>query len=190
MSTFIVIFDACVLYPAPLRDLLVRLAGSGLVQAKWTEEILDEVFRNILKQRADLNPEKLARTRQLMNEAVPDCVVTGYDGLADGIELPDDGDRHVLAAAIRCGAQGIVTANRKDFPAEVLEPLGVEAIHPDRFVLDLIHLGPGVVLQCIAEQASSLRNPPMSFIDLVERLESNGLIQSMAEVRVLRDLTV
>jgi len=77
----------------------------------------------------------------------------------------------------------------KDFPAQALEPLGIEAVHPDRFVLDLIHLGSGVVLQCIADQASALRNPPMRFVDIVERLEANGLLQSMAEVRVLRGLS-
>jgi hypothetical protein len=102
---FIVVYDACVLYPAPLRDLLVRLANTGVVRARWSDAILDECFRNILEQRPDLKPEALVRTRELMKRAVPDCMVTGFDTLVDGLVLPDPDDRHVLAAAIRAGAQ-------------------------------------------------------------------------------------
>ena len=69
---FVVIYDACVLYPAPLRDLLIRVARVGLVRARWSEEILDECFRSILEDRPDLAPSALVRTRELMNKAVPD----------------------------------------------------------------------------------------------------------------------
>lgn len=71
---FVVLYDACVLYPAPLRDLLVRLANTGIVRARWSEPILDECFRNILENRPDLKPESLERTRELMTQAVPDCL--------------------------------------------------------------------------------------------------------------------
>lgn len=98
---FVVIYDACVLYPAPLRDLLIRLGLTGIVRVRWTEDILDECFRNILEQRPDLKPEALQRTRELMRQAIPDCMVTGHEPLIDGLTLPDDDDRHVLAAAIR-----------------------------------------------------------------------------------------
>ena len=117
---FVVVYDACVLYPAPLRDLLMRLGASGLVQAKWTDKILDECFANLKEARPDLKDEALARTRALMNAAVRDCLVTGYEGLIDGIALPDADDRHVVAAAIRSAAQVIVTGNLKDFPADAL----------------------------------------------------------------------
>ena len=106
---FIVLYDACVLYPAPLRDLLIRVAKTGVVRARWTDAILDECFRNILEQRPDLKPEALKRTRELMTQAVPDCLVTGFETLIDSLTLPDRDDRHVLAAAIRVGAQAIVT---------------------------------------------------------------------------------
>jgi hypothetical protein len=69
-----------------------------------------------------------------MDRAVPDCLVTGYEPLIEGLTLPDPNDRHILAAAIRCGAQIIVTLNLKDFPADVLDPYGVEAMHPDEFL--------------------------------------------------------
>ncbi|MFD6067694.1 hypothetical protein [Amycolatopsis lurida] len=74
---FVVLFDANVLYPNVLRDLLLRIAQSGFVQAKWTDEILDEGFRNLRKNRPDLDPLKLDRTRNLMNAAVLDCLVKG-----------------------------------------------------------------------------------------------------------------
>lgn len=114
---FVVIYDACVLYPAPLRDLLIRVARTGVVRAQWSNLILDECFRNILANRPDLSPGTLQRTRELMNKAVADSLVTGFEHLVDGLDLPDPDDRHVLAAAVRAGAQAIVTANLKDFPA-------------------------------------------------------------------------
>ncbi|GAB3449507.1 hypothetical protein GCM10027517_35850 [Phycicoccus ginsengisoli] len=98
--TFVVVYDANVLYPSTLRDLLIRIAQAGLVQAKWTEQILDEVFTNLRANRPDLDPTKLGRTRQLMNAAVRDCLVTGYEPLIASVVLPDPDDRHVLAAAI------------------------------------------------------------------------------------------
>ena len=116
MATFTVVHDASVLYPAPLRDLLIRLGRTGLFRARWTNAILDEVFRSILKDRPDLEPENLARTRQLMCDAVRDCLVTGFEPLIQALALPDADDRHVLAAAVRCGAQVIVTRNVKDCP--------------------------------------------------------------------------
>src|SRR5262245_25231347 len=115
---FVVLYDACVLYPAPLRDLLLRLAMTGIVRVRWSEQNLDECFRNILANRPDLKPEALARTRELMNQAVPDCLVSGHESLVDSLNLPDPDDRHVLAAAIRCGAQAIITLNLSDFSAE------------------------------------------------------------------------
>lgn len=142
---FVVIYDACVLYPAPLRDLLIRLANAGIVRARWSETILDECFRNIQEQRPDLKPEALQRTRGLMKDAVADCMVMGFESLIQGLSLPDPDDRHVLAAAIRVGAQTIVTLNLRDFPEETLARYQVEAQHPDDFILDTIDLAPGLV---------------------------------------------
>jgi hypothetical protein len=175
---FVVVYDACVLYPAPLRDLLVRLASKGVVRARWSEIILDECFRNILEQRPDLKPEMLRRTRELMTKAVADSIVTGFEGLVDGLSLPDPDDRHVLAAAIRAGAQ-------KDFPAATLAPYDIEAQHPDDFVLDTIDLAPGTVTQVISEQAAALKNPPRSIGDLLDTLREQGLVRSVAKLREL-----
>lgn len=118
---FVVVYDACVLYPAALRDLLVRLAASGLYQARRTARILDECFKSIVEARPEL-AGKLDRTRALMEAAIPAAMVTGYEPLVPTLTLPDEDDRHVLAAAIRCGAQVIVTTNLRDFPTEALAP--------------------------------------------------------------------
>jgi predicted nucleic acid-binding protein len=128
---FTVIYDANVLYPSMLRDLLIRVAQAGLVRARWTEAILDETFRNLKQNRPDLDPAKLDRTRELMCAAVPDCIVDDYQPLEQVfMGLPDPGDAHVMAAALKVQAQVIVTNNLKHFPAEVLGRWGVEAKHP------------------------------------------------------------
>jgi hypothetical protein len=88
MPPFVVLYDACVLYPNTLRDLLIRVAQSGIVQAKWTNTILDEMTTAVRKNRPDTSDEKLHRLRGLMVDAVPDCLVTGSEGLADGLKIP------------------------------------------------------------------------------------------------------
>jgi predicted nucleic acid-binding protein len=185
LASFTVVYDACVLYPAPLRDLLIRLGGSGIVRARWSEEILDEMVGSILKNRNDLQPEMLARTRSLMCDAVPDCLVTDYKNLIEAIELPDPDDRHVVAAAIKVGAQAIVTYNLKDFPDHELERWNIEAKHPDEFVMESIDIAPGIVVQCLTEQAASLKNPPQSVNDVLERLREAQLVRSVAAFRNL-----
>src|SRR5437879_4076956 len=114
------IYDANILYPAPIRDLFIRLAQAGLVRAKWTETIHEEWMRNVLMNNPRLSAERLARTRTLMDEAVRDCLVTGHEELIAPLSLPDPDDRHVLAAAIYAGADVIVTCNLRDFPTETL----------------------------------------------------------------------
>jgi predicted nucleic acid-binding protein len=182
---FTVIYDACVLYPAPLRDLLIRLASKGLVRARWTDRILDESFRNILANRPDLVPGSLDRTRELMNRALRDVLVTGHEGLIEGLSLPDPDDRHVLAAAIRAGAQVIVTMNLDDFPESALAPFSVEALHPDDFVIHQIDLAPGLVCSVIAEQAAALKNPRRTVGEVLDSLRGCGLIRSVARLREL-----
>jgi hypothetical protein len=108
---FVAMHDACVLYPCTLRDLLIRIAQAGLVQAKWTEVILGEVFSNLQENRPDLDVDRLKRTRELITGAVRDVLVVGYEPLIEAITLPDPDDRHVPAAAVRARAQLIVTAN-------------------------------------------------------------------------------
>lgn len=182
------VYDANILYPAPLRDLFIRLAQAGLVRARWTETIHDEWFRNVLKDNPQRSPERLARTRTLMNEAVRECLVTGHEELIDSLTLPDPDDRHVLAAAIRAGAQVIVTYNLTDFPAETLSHFDIEAQHPDAFLVSLFDAAPAVVRAAVKRQRESLRNPPMTAEEWLATLERQGLNQVVARLRPSIDL--
>lgn len=182
---FTVVYDANVLYPAPLRDLLIRLARTRLFHARWTEKILDEVFTSLAAKRPDLDIVALARTRELMCAAVPDCLIEGWEPMVDGLDLPDPHDRHVLAAAIRAGAQVIVTANVRDFPSKALETFSIEAQRPDAFVLGLIDLDPGAVVTVVHQQQGDLVRSPTTLPALLDLLERQGLVQSVAALRGL-----
>jgi predicted nucleic acid-binding protein len=166
-----------------LRDLLVRLAQAGLVRALWTETIHDEWTRNVLANNPHVTAERLARTRSLMNDAVRDCLVTGYEDLINSLTLPDPDDRHVLAAAIRGGANTIVTFNLTDFPEETLARYGIEAQHPDDFLTCLLDLAASAVCVVVKAQRESLRNPPRAAEELLATLEAQGLIQTVAQLR-------
>lgn len=178
-------YDACVLHPAGLRDLLVRLAMTGMFRAHWSTDILDEMVRSILRRRPDLTAARLERTRELMCRAVPDCLTTGYEELIDGLHLPDPDDRHVLAAAIRSGSQVIVTENLGDFPADVLQTYGIEAQTPDAFLLHLVDLSPRTVFGVLEAQSAALQSPPMTIDELLERLAQSGLPRTVAALRSL-----
>ncbi|MCP3958531.1 MAG: PIN domain-containing protein [bacterium] len=179
----IAVLDACVVYPAPLRDLLIRLALAGLFRARWTEQILDEAFEALRSRRPELESARLRRTRQLMCEALPDALVEGHLGLVEDLGLPDPDDRHVLAAAIHSGAHWIVTENVKDFPAEVLADHEVEVRTPDDLVLLLLDRTPDIVIDVIRRQAAALKNPPHSFDDLLETLGRCGLGRAVTEIK-------
>jgi predicted nucleic acid-binding protein len=153
------------------------------VRARWTETIHDEWVRNVLKDNPHLSAECLARTRTLMNEAVRDCLVTGYEDLIGALSLPDPDDCHVLAAAIRANAEVIVTYNLRDFPAETLARFEIEALHPDDFLALLLDLAPHVVCGAMKRQRESLRNPPKTAEELLATLESHGLTQAVARLR-------
>jgi predicted nucleic acid-binding protein len=183
---FSVVYDACVLYPSSLRDLLIRVARAGIVQARWSDQILDEVFRSIQANRSDLDPVALSRTRELMNQALPGARVKGHEMLISGLSLPDADDRHVLAAAIRAGAQAIVTFNLKDFPETALAPFDIEPKHPDDFLLNCIDISSSMVMQVITEQAGDYNKPAVSVPELFAALRGQGLVQSIAKLDALR----
>ena len=178
----IAVFDACVLYPAPLRDLLMQLAIAGLVQARWTATIHDEWTRNVVANRPDLSPASLSRCRRLMDEHVPDCLVDGFEGLITTLTLPNPDDRHVLAAAIHGRARLIVTFNSADFPSSVLDPYSIEAIHPDEFVARLWDEFPAEVLRAMSLHRASLNRPAKTAIEYLATLDQCRLFETVARV--------
>ena len=178
-SPFTAVYDACVLYPAPLRDFLMWLGLSGRFRARWSPQIHDEWKRNLLINRPDLTSAQLDRTSGLMNLAIPDGLVIGHETLIAGLTLPDAGDRHVLAAAIRCNASVIVTLNEKDFPAAVLAPYGIEAQHPDLFIDNLFDLDQAAVIAAAQRQRAQLKNPPLDVDRYLAVLLRQGLVQTV-----------
>jgi predicted nucleic acid-binding protein len=171
------VLDACVLYPAPLRDVLMTLAVEGAYRARWTVEIQDEWIRNLLEKRKDLDREKMLRTASLMNDAVEDALIENYEYVIPTLELPDPNDRHVLAAAIVGHADAIVTFNLKDFPDEALSQHSIEILHPDDFLVAQYDLDQIGFLSIIKTCRMKLKNPPKSAEDYTATLEQQGLPQ-------------
>jgi hypothetical protein len=188
MNGFTVLVDACVLYPAPLRDLVMHLALVDLFRAKWTDRIHEEWMRSVLADRPDLRREQLERTRSLMDLHARDALVTGYEPLIDGLTLPDPDDRHVLAAAIRCDADLILTFNLKDFPPAALAPFGIEVQHPDTFLLNQLDLDQAKVFTAVKRQRESLKNPPKQTLEFLAVLEQQQLPLTVAELRKFADV--
>ena len=149
MGNFTAFLDASVLYPAPLRDLLMELAVSDLYRAKWSDAVHEEWIRAVLQDRPDLTRAQLERTRDLMNAYARDALVNDFEQLIGMLELPDPEDRHVLAAAIKGRADLIVTVNLKDFPAERLDRWAITAQHPDEFLTHQFHLSRPFFLQAV-----------------------------------------
>ncbi len=182
---FTAVLDACVLYPAPVRDLLLHLANLDLYKPKWTTRIQEEWKRNLLKNRPDLKAEQLARTVNEMDKAFPDAIVKKYEALVSSIVLPDRDDCHVLAAAIRCSAEVIVTTNLKDFPEKYLKGFDIEPQHPDLFISNLIDLNPEKSLTAFRQQVSLLKNPPMTALQVLESLKKSGLVATSDKLKDL-----
>jgi len=164
-APFKVVLDANVLYPFTLRDTLLRAASEGFFQLYWSAEILDEAVRNLIASET-VTPEQGARLRATMAQAFPEAEVTGYESLVAGMQN-DPKDRHVAAAALKAGAQVIVTSNLRDFQTL---PDGVEAQSPDEFLSNLFDLDPDGIVELLRDQAAALKKPPRTFDEVIAAL--------------------
>ncbi len=181
-----VLLDASVLYCAPLRDLLMHVALAELFRAKWSETIHEEWINALLRQRPDLRRAQLERTRELMNRAVLDATVENYDDEMTAVgDLPDPGDVHVVAAAIKAQAEIILTFNLKHFPENALSPHGLSAVHPDVFLSELLSLAPETMLQAMRAHRASLRNPPRSQEEYLQTLQDQRLTRFVEAIHSL-----
>ena len=169
MPSFVVVLDTCVLFPAALRDTLLRAADAGLFQARWSDDILEELRRNLI--RLGLDGPDVQHLLTEMGSYFPDAACDrAYKQLIS--QMPNHPkDRHVLAAAVACHAEVIVTYNLKDFPRSALSDFHVEAQSPDEFLTDLFDLDPNVMLRILQEQARDLKSPPMAFADFITLLD-------------------
>jgi predicted nucleic acid-binding protein len=185
---FTALYDACVLYPAPIRDVLMHLALTDIYRARWTNQIHEEWIRSVLANRPDLRRAQLERTRDLMNAHARDALIENFEDLIPSLSLPDPDDRHVLAAAIRGRADVIVTYNLKDFPEAAITPLGIDVQHPDEFLTHVLGLAPGAVLAALQRLRQSLKNPPLAIDTYLARLEQHELTNFVAQLRQYRAL--
>lgn len=183
MQILTALLDASVLYSAPLRDFLMYLALTDIVRVKWSQQIHQGWIDAVLRTRPDITRSQLERTRDLMDSHVLDALVSGFEHLIDGLALPDPDDRHVLAAAIKSRSDLIITYNLKDFPVSMLASFGIEAQHPDAFVLRLFDLAPLNVAAAASEHRQSLKNPPKSAPDYLASLERQGLTGTVARLQ-------
>ncbi|MCU0352659.1 MAG: PIN domain-containing protein, partial [Cytophagales bacterium] len=160
MSQLVAFFDANVFYSNASTDFFMFLIKQNLFRATWSNRVHEEWMEALLKNYPHLSRENLERRRDLMNKNGGDCVVVDYEHLVSKLVLPDANDRHVLAAAIQAKAQVIVTYNLKDFPLSATTAYGIEAQHPDEFIMDLTSLAPEAVATAAREHRASLKNPP------------------------------
>lgn len=138
----------------PLADTLLRLAAKRLYLARWTDEILAEVVRNLIEKFGKTQEQADYREGE-MRRNFPEALVEGYEELVPVMKNHTK-DRHVLAAAVRSGSEKIITYNSRDFPASALEPYDIAAIGPSTFLWDLYELEPEIVVLTLKEQADKL----------------------------------
>lgn len=169
-ADFKVVLDACVLIPMPLADTLLRLAGGPrLYLPKWTDQIMTEVNRN-LAENFGLTDEQVAYRESEIRRHFPEAWVEGHEDLISAMTNHPK-DRHVLAAAVRCNAEVIVTLNMKDFPRQALDPYSITAMGPSTFLRNLYDLDPEVVANTLTRQAASI-NKTVEYV--LERLSINA----------------
>ena len=188
MTRVTALLDANILYPAPLRDIFLQLAVEDVFRAKWSSDIHREWIDALLRNEPHRSRAALERTRDLVDHATRDCLVTGYESLVSGLSLPDPDDRHVLAAAITARCDVIVTSNLQDFPEAAVTPHGIEVQHPDDFLSSHLDLMPGLFCEAVRKIRARLVAPPVSVQDYLATLAGQGLVATAAGLAVFSAL--
>ena len=182
------VIDACILCSPLKRGIILSLAEAAFFRVRWSDDILDETEKAIaiiLSKRdyADA-AERAAQARALMQQAFAEATVTDYAHLAEGIgKLPDEGDRHVIAAAIESKADIIVTENLRDFPRKVLAKYGIEAKSCDKFVTETIALDPPLAIAAMQRMLGRLDKPEKRAQTLLLDMQKSGLTQTAAQLQ-------
>ncbi len=163
------VVDTCVLFSASLRDTLLRIVQTRLYDIRFTDEILAELQRNLIEKRRK-SEQQVKWLVASITEAFPEQIVRDYRHLIDLMPV-NAKDRHVLAAAIKCNAQIIITENLKDFPSQLLAPYDIVAQSPDDFLIHLLNDNNREdIKRLLTQQAKSLRHPQMTVAEVLDRL--------------------
>lgn len=178
--SFPAFLDTCAVYGVTVTDVLLRLADEGAFRPLWSEEVLEELRRNLVKNGVD--PMAVGRRIAAMTEHFPDAMVEGYGSLVEGMTCHPK-DRHVLAAAARANAEVLVTFNVKDFPPLSVAGLDIEVVHPDAFLLDQLDLYPGKTMRVLQSMVEIYDSPPLNMSDLLRILSSAGVPEFADEAR-------
>lgn len=174
------VLDANILYPFQLRGFLLHAAVEDLFDPLWSDEIVDEFSRNLTANEG-IAQERIDHLVGQMRSAFPDAWGAGYEGYADGVVLPDEGDRHVVALAAKYEAEVIVTNNTRDFPEIALAPLGLKAISAQRFATKLAELDLRAVFTAAENHRLSLTRAPLGPAEYLDSLARRAGIPQLAE---------
>lgn len=174
------VLDANVLYPFQLRNLLLWLAQEGLYEPLWSELILDEVQRS-LRGRAELTEAQLDHLESQMRRAFPEACGSGFHGADQEVQLPDEGDRHVLALSVHYEADVIVTWNTKHFPKAVLADSGLEPIRPPSFLDRLWAMDQERVVRAAEAHRTSLVRDPLAPAAYLGALRTRAGLRRLAQ---------
>ncbi len=170
---FTCVLDTNVIIPIEIRDLLFWFAHDDLYTPKWSKHIFDE-WEEVLR-RKNISENEIKKRIAWANQAFPDAMVENYEVLIDGLTLPDEKDRHVLAAAIKTNANIIVTDNLKDFPEEYLGTFGLSAKNADHFLTETIDLNQKIAVNSFRKLVINRRNPDLDEYQVLDCLRRNGL---------------
>lgn len=173
---FTCVLDTNVIYPIDIRDLLFWFAHYDLFTPKWSKHIFSE-WESVMRGKGIAGHEIKKRLSKAQM-AFPDALVDNYEPLVKTLELPDEKDRHVLAAAIKTNANIIVTNNIKDFPAAYLASFGLSAKTADDFITDTIDLNNGLALEAFRALVLNRTNPKLDEFEILNRFRKNGLTDS------------
>lgn len=170
--------DANVLHPGFLRAALLWFSDARLLRPVWSKDVLTEWRRSVLRRHSDLTEEQLDRLQATFTKHFPDAQIEGYEPFIQAITLPDADDRHVLAAAIVGRCNGIVTANTKHFPTDVVGNFGIEVVHPDDFIVNIIDLDEKKAVGACKRHREAMSASAPTPDEYLDRFERCGLIQA------------
>lgn len=177
-----VVLDASVLFPFQTSHILAFMVQYRVVHGRWTRDIQREWVERSLEKYPGLDRKSIEARRDAMDRAMPDALVTGYRYRIAGIEFPDPDDRHVVAAALECGATMIVTRDKKHFNRQTLAPFGLVPIDPDDLLCARLDELPEVVEEVVdrARCPQQDKARPRTYLDL---LNKTGLSAFVARLR-------